>query len=262
MQVVQNIAVTENETVDIDGRVGEVDTIRERILTAFGEKLETALVENGYKLDLGDEVMRSFLPPIDFQYLPSVGYMPLLEENTALHGYHSNFDMQIQVQGVAEYGTIKPGQMAELIYADIVEAILGNTWTLGFDRGGPFKAVVGATITGATSGAIGYIAGVSLSSGAWDDEDAAGVLNLRRVDGDFINNEEIKIGSEIDVAMVDGVQAGINAVASTTGGLVDSIGILSAQPEFPNQDQKSTGVNVVFGINYKRVAGNPYSQTN
>jgi hypothetical protein len=231
-------------------------------LTKFGEKLETALIENGYNLDLGAEVMRAFLPPIDFGILPAVGYMPLLEENTNLHGYHAKLDLQIQVQGIATTGTIRPGPMTEIIYADLIESILGNAWTLGFDSGGTFKATVGATITGQTSAAVGYIAGVSLSSGAWADGDAAGTFNLRRVSGDFIDDEKLDIGSNDNFATVNGVLAGQNAITTTTGSLAESIDILAAQPQFPNQDQLSTGIEIVFGVNYKRVAGNPYSQTN
>ena len=238
------------------------DTIREQILTKFGEKLATALIENGYNLDLGAEVMRAFLPPIDFEYLPAVGYMPLLEENINLHSNRSKFDMRVQVQGVAKFGTIRAGVMSELIYADIDEAIKGNAWTLGFDSGGPFKATVGATITGQTSAAVGYIAGVSLSSGAWAGEDAAGTFNLRRVSGEFIDDELLDIGSNANVGTGDGVLAGQNAITTTTGGLAESIDILAAQPQFPNQNQSSTGIEIIFGVNYKRIAGNPYSQTN
>lgn len=237
-------------------------TIRQQIFAAWQAKLQTALVDNGYNLDLGAEVLFGFLPPIDWDQLPAIGFLPLVEENTALHGYHSKFNLQIQVQGIAETGTIKPGDLAELIYTDIVEAILGTVWTLGFDSGGTYKAAVGATITGATSGATGYIAGVSLSSGAWADGDAAGTLTLRRVEGEFIDDEEIDIGSNDDVATVDGTLSGENALTTTTGGLADAIDIIAAQPQYPDQNQLAAGMNVVFEVTYKRVAGNPYSQTN
>ena len=50
--------------------------------------------------------------------------------------------------------------------------------------------------------------------------------------------------------------------AVVTWSLDEAIDTVSAQPQFPNQDQLSTGITVVFGLKYKRVAGNPYSQTN
>lgn len=238
------------------------DAIREQIFDAFHAKLQTMLKVNGYNLDLGAEVFRAFLPPIDFEIMPSVGFIPLAETAQNLHGYHQNFDLQVQVQGIEKVGTIQAPQMVELLYADIVEAILGNAWTLGFDSGGTFKATVGATITGETSAAVGYIAGVSLSSGAWADGNAAGTFSLRRVAGDFINNEQINIGSNDDVATADGVLSGQNAIKTTTGSLVEEINVISAQGQYPNQDQLSAGISVVFGIKYKRVTGNPYSQTN
>lgn len=238
------------------------DSIREQIFENFGAKLQTALIENGYNIDLGAEVLRGFLPPINFEYCPAVGFLSLVEENTNLYNYKSNYSLQIQVQGIAPFGTIPPAQKVELIYADLIECILGHTWTLKFDSGGPYKAVVGATITGQSSGASGYISGVSLSSGDWTDEDAAGTFSLRRVKDDFINNEKLDIGSEDDVATVDGVLSNISALTSTLNDIADSIDIINAEPQFPNQGDKAVGMNIVFQINYKRIAGNPYSQTN
>lgn len=238
------------------------ETIREQLFLNFGAKLETMLKVNGYNLELGAEVFRAFLPPIDFSILPAIGFLPTTEEALDLHGYHQKFDMQLQVQGVAQVGTIQAGPMAELIYADIIEAVLGNTWTLGFNSGGPYKATVGASITGATSAATGYIAGVALDSGAWADEDAAGAFSLRRVKGAFENTEQLDIGSETDVATVDGILSAQGALETTTGNLADGIYILSARPQYPSAEQQSAGFEVVFGINYKRVTGNPYSQTN
>jgi hypothetical protein len=238
------------------------ETIRDQIFSNFQAKLQTMRTANGYNLELGDEVYFAFLPPVDFEILPAIGFLPTIEEATNLHGYHQKFDMQVQVQAVAKVGTIKAGTMAEMIYADIIEAVSGNVWTLGFDSGGPFKATIGATITGADSGATGYICGVSLDSGAWADEDAAGALELRRVEGEFNDDEKIDIESNDDVATVDGVQSAQGALETTTGNLADAIDILSARPQYPNAEQQSAGVEVVFSINYKRVTGNPYSQTN
>lgn len=238
------------------------ETIREQIFQNIGQKLSTALVENGYNLNLGVDVLVGFLPPLDSSLLPAVGFHPTVEESFDMHGYHQKFNMQLLFQGIAEIGTLLADTVCEQIYADIVEAVLGNSWTLGFDSGGPYKPAVGMTVEGETGGATGYIAGVSVSSGAWADEDAAGTFTMRRVKGDFQNNEQLNIGSNDDVATADGVAVGQNAVLTTTGGLADSIKVLSAQPQYPNQNQLAAGFQVVFGIEYKRVTGNPYSQTN
>jgi len=261
METFEQIALRESAATDLEF-VGDFLPIRERIFINWGLRLETIRVKNGFNLDLGVEVFRSFLPPIDFEYLPAVGFMPLVEENINIYGNHSKFDLQIQVQGVEKHGTIAPGPMAELIYADIVEAIQGPVWSLGFDSGGIFKATVGKYIIGQTSKATGYIAGVSVTSGAWADQDAAGTLTLRRVTGDFIDDEPLDIGSNDDVATVDGAASARSALKTPGGPLIDAIDVLSAKPEFPTQGQLSTGVNIVFGVEYKRVAGNPYSQTN
>jgi len=219
------------------------------------------LTANGYNLELGDEVYYAFLPPIDFDILPAIGYLPTTEETESLHD-QGKFKMQVQVQAVEKVGTIQGGPMAEMIYADIIEAVQGVVWTLGFDSGGTFKPIVGATITGVDSGATGYVTAVSLDSGAWGDGDAAGSFGLRRVEGEFNDNEQLDIESNADVATVDGVLSAQSALKTTTDDLADAINILSARTQYPNAEQKSAGVEVVFEIIYKRVAGNPYSQSN
>lgn len=261
MEIIQNIAVSEFPGADLEF-IGPTKTIREQLFDFFGTKLATMLKANGYNLDLGTEVFRSFLPTIDFGILPAVGFMPRAEESINLYGNHQKFDLVLDVQGIEKVGTIQAPQMVELIYADIIEAILGNTWTLNFDSGGTFKATVGKYISGQLSKATGYICGVSLLSGTWAAGSAAGTLTLRRVKGDFINNENFNIGSNADVATIDGVASASNAPLTTTGGLAEAIYLTSAEGQYPTADQQSAGINISFGINYKRVAGNPYSQTN
>jgi len=236
------------------------ETIREKIFDSIESKLQTILISNGYNLDMGKEAFRSFLPPLDYSVLPAVGFLPLFEESISLHGERQKANVQIQIQGVAKFGTVLPGQMAELIFADILENVLGTQWTIGFDSGGPFRAVVGATIIGETSAATGYICGVDVSGGTWSGEDAAGNFSLRRVSGEFLDDEQINIDENDDVCNIDGVLSGQGPVKTLTNSLADSIEFVSAVPQFPNQDQNSVGMTVVFNCKYGRIAGNPYSQ--
>ena len=261
MQTTEKIKLLENAGVNLDF-FGEFRPLRERIFGFFEQKLATMTKANGFNFDLGAEVFRGFLPPVDFEILPATGYIPRGEDSINLYGNHQTLALTVEVQGIAKIESIPPPQLVELIYADILEAVLGNTWTLNFDSGGTYKATVGKYIVGQTSRAIGYIGGVSLSSGAWTAGTAAGVFTLRRVVGEFLDDEPIDLGSNDDIATVDGAATALSALITTTGGLADGITVASAQPQFPNQDELSAGVNVEFLINYKRVAGNPYNQTN
>lgn len=62
--------------------------------------------------------------------------------------------------------------------------------TLTFDTGSTAAPVAGTIIT-ATSGATGVVYVVTLSSGAWGDNDAAGTITLGKCDGLFNDNEAV-----------------------------------------------------------------------
>jgi len=235
------------------------DPIREQILTAIHSKLANIQTVNGYNTDMGKEAFRSFLPPLDIDILPCVGFMPGTEENLTEKGLERS--LPIEIQGISEFGTLKTYEVAELLYADIVECVLGVQWSLGFDSGGTYQITIGSTITGADSGAEAYVCGIEIDSGAWADSDAAGILTLRRKnDYDFEDDEQIDIESESDVANVDGLQSGQSAIVSTTNSLANTLMLLTDGMQYPAEGQSTVGVNVRFGVTYRTINGNPYLQ--
>lgn len=64
-------------------------------------------------------------------------------------------------------------------------------WILNFDAGDIATAEVGGNCRGMTSGAVGVVAVVTLTSGSWAGSDAAGESVLREVVGDFQDNETL-----------------------------------------------------------------------
>ena len=66
-------------------------------------------------------------------------------------------------------------------------------WTLSFDTGGPAELVEGMRLVGETSGAIGEVLSVILSSGSWAGSDATGQAILYNVTGTFSDNEVIAL---------------------------------------------------------------------
>ena len=66
-------------------------------------------------------------------------------------------------------------------------------WLLNFDAGGPTELVDDMIITGQTSGAKGATLLVTLESGTWAGNDAAGFLVLYKVTGTFQDNEVISV---------------------------------------------------------------------
>lgn len=237
-------------------------SIRERILVSFGTRLADVRTSNQYASDMGAEVFRSFLPSIDSRIAPCVGYYIDMEENTALYARKEVRVLPVRVQGVAEFGSVLPPVMAERLYADINECVLGDQYTLGFDSGGTSEIVSGDLIEGETSGAEGLVISVSLDSGTWAGGDAAGNFTLRRVKGLFSNNEDLTVSAVTGMATVVGTLSGQGPVDLLTGGLADAITFFSGNLIMPDADGKTVGANIVFYVRYKQIAGNPYSQTN
>ena len=237
------------------------DSIREQILTAIGERLETLRISNQYNSDMGKQVARSHLPPIDSRLVPCVGYHVEQETNEDLYHRKEVKTMPVRVQGVAAFGSVKPPIMAERIYADICECILADQYTLGFDSGGTAEISAGDTITGQTSGAQALVISVSLASGTWAGGDADGTFILRRLKGIFSNNEEIKVGAVTGMATVDGTQSGQDCNALAGGGLSDAMTFYTGSITMPEADGSTVGVSIIFNVRYKQISGNPYSQS-
>lgn len=63
-------------------------------------------------------------------------------------------------------------------------------WTIPFDAGS-LEPVVGARVTGVTSGATGVLCGYTLQSGTWATLDAAGYVAVTALNGLFLGNEEM-----------------------------------------------------------------------
>ncbi len=236
------------------------DTIREQILSAIEDRLATILSAAGYNTDVGADVYRAFLVPLEFDNIPAIGFLPGDETLVRHHGCMAEYDWQMTFQAVDQYGNELASVAGEKLYADVLESVFGIEYSLGYDSGGTQVIAVGDTIEGADSGAQAIVGGVSLDTGAWLDSDAAGSLSLRRLIGTFADNENLNIGVETNVATVDGSITGTGAVANLTDGLGESLNFISGGMQFPDSDQLTVGVSLIISIKYKSIIGNPYSQ--
>jgi len=101
----------------------------------------------------------------------------------------------------------------------------------------------------------------SLDSGTWAGGDAAGALSLRRVVGELQDNEELTIGGNAGSATVDGLLSGTSPLDLVTGGLSEAITFSTGNIQMPEREGSVVGVQIIFRIKYRSIAGNPYSQT-
>ena len=88
--------------------------------------------------------------------------------------------------------------------------------TLSFD-GGIVEIFEGDTITGATSGETATVKKIQIASGAWADDDAAGILSVTSNTGTWTDGEDINvIGSKRAVVNGSG-QPSAKTIANASG---------------------------------------------
>jgi len=238
------------------------DSIREQICTAFKTRLQKILTSNQYNSDMGSNVMRSHLPPVDGSLAPAIGFHLDDEENLQAYEQSEQKELPIRVQGVSK--KISPNTYAEtteLLYADICECVLCEEWSVGYDSGGTTEIEAGDTIIDETTGATGLVESLTLDSGSWAGGDAAGTFTLRRVTGFFRNNSDLQVGVDTGLATVDGTPSGTGALELTTNNLCEAITFSTGNIKTPESDGNAVGVQIVIRVIYRSIAGNPYSQT-
>lgn len=237
------------------------DSIREQILTAFETRLGNILTANQYNSDMGKTVLRSHLPAIDGSFCPAIGFHLDDEENITQYHRDEQKELPIRVQGVSKFKTHTAAEKAELLYADICECVLAAEYSLDYDSGGTDEISPGDTITGETSAATALVIAASLDSGTWAGGDAAGTFTLRRLVGNFQDDEEIAVGADTGAATVDGLISGSGPLVLTTNSLAEGITFSAGNVQVPDADGTVVGVQIIFRVKYRSIAGNPYSQT-
>jgi hypothetical protein len=236
------------------------DSIREQMISAMTTKLAKIRKKYGYTSDCGSNVFRGLPVPLHEDFLPGSSIMPVLDAVDNLYGKGMKI-MQVRVQAVKLFGDKNPSEISEQLLADLIECIQGIVWTLSYDSGGTNIPVPGDTVLGETSSATAIIENVTLNSGTWAGGNASGDLALRRLSGEFEDDEELTIAGNSGVATVDGTASGEDALTSTTGGLAELIEYVSGGLEsYPEHNDKVVGAATVFNVGFKTKVGDPYSQ--
>lgn len=103
----------------------------------------------------------------------------------------------------------------------------GIDWAvLGFDQG-TSALQQGDAVSGFSSGATAVVDQVLVTSGSWGGSDAAGILLLKMVTGNFMDNEKIVIGAT-QMAMSDGASyAGLRGHQATTWSAADVVSVMA-----------------------------------
>lgn len=77
-------------------------------------------------------------------------------------------------------------------------------YTINYDAGTD-AIVEGDVITGASSGAVGIVTSITITSGGWATDDAVGVIRFHSWNGtNFTDNEKVKVAADATCADIDG----------------------------------------------------------
>ena len=236
-----------------------MNSIREEIIQANMTALAGIRTANGYNTDCGANVerVRQVFDPDD---LPAVDVWPQPDELSKEYGKNV-LVMPVRISGLALFGAENPSVVSEKILADLIECMLGITWSLPFTSGGTYVVQVGDVTRGDDSEATGYVTGVQVTSGSWETENAAGTLTLRRVKGQFLASETLSVGVESNVCTVNGNMSGTEARERIFGDLVERVEYAAGgTDEYPESGEVAVGAYALFNITYRINAGDPYSQ--
>ncbi|HEB83732.1 MAG TPA: hypothetical protein ENI92_01890 [Bacteroidetes bacterium] len=233
------------------------DTIREQIITAVIAALAAIRTTGGYASDCGATVYRA-RTAVDPDAAPFVNVFPQRETAEGDQYDQTRHVMPVKIEAAAAFAGDTAGQTAEALLGDVIECCCGDTFALSYTAGAT-RIQVGDTITGATSGASAYVAGVALASGSWAGGDAAGTLSLRRVAGVWQSGEDIQVSGDVCAATAS-TAGRTSAESRVTGDLAESIRYTGGgQAEFSHLDARLTGIQADFEVIYYTRAGNPFA---
>jgi len=230
------------------------DTIRHRIIAALADRALDIRTANGFTSDLGSSVQVGIAP------LAGNGIAIWPGDETAevdKYGRCIN-TMPVTVEAISSLGSSTPSAVLEPVLGDLIEAFTGEEITLAFTTGSSEIEALD-TITGVTSKQTGLVVAVTVSSGTWADEDAAGTLTLRRVTGNFTASENLKVGEVVSAKA--GAWSGSTAEYLACADLAKSIHYTAGGAQtYPEPGGARTGARAQFEIRYETKRGNPYAQ--
>jgi len=100
------------------------------------------------------------------------------------------------VAGITYYGNWDVGAAGTVVLTGVTGTFVDNealtSPTLSFD-GGDVEILKGETVTGASSGKTATVKIVTIASGAWETDDAAGYLSITSNTGTWTDDEEIHV---------------------------------------------------------------------
>jgi len=235
-------------------------TIREQILQLIKAELAKILISNGYYTNIGLHTIRGRYDVFPSE-LPAVVLLADQEEAIAFTG-RDECEMNITISGFSKYSNSYPeytdrlAHDAEAILGDIKTCMTSIRFTLDFSSGS-IEPRVGMTITGSSSGATSIVESISVASGSWATNDAAGTLSLRLPWQDYTTESLLTPGGGV-IASTTGTMTLIPPFSDLLNNIEYRRGGIDPLPD-PGEGAMKISAN--FSVVYVTLAGNPYKQS-
>ena len=173
----------------------------------------------------------------------------------------NSFELPITILGISEFGAASPDTIAIEMESDFMECFFGLAYNLPYIAGNSFDSVLGKTATHGATGKTLVIQSDSVTSGTWEDGDAAGTLKVIRptaltpLSGGF--------------TFSGGGFSGLLATITERNLLTDIFGSLdvrellytgSGVESYPGADDTVVTARLDMRVSYRIKQGNPYAQ--
>lgn len=232
-------------------------SVREQIIDAIVSRLAIVRTTNGYQTSAGASVFRAkaHLATAD---LPALVVWPGVETAIREYGRVHN-EMPVRIEAFSVPGSSDFSEASESLLSDVIEAMTCTQYAMAYTSGGTTAIAAGNTITGATSGATGYVQSVTLTSGTWAGGDAAGVITFRRKTGTF-SAENLNVGAATNLATINGTVTASKPDTTVCASLSTDIEYTGGgQESYPEDDDTITATTANFTIRYTTKVGNPFT---
>lgn len=230
-------------------------SIRQRLINAVESRLAKIRIENGFETDAGANVTLNNAQAA--RNFPCLDIQPGEEE---IDADRNRMEFRLRIEGIIDAANETGVAASERLLADIVEAMTSREIVVSFESGSlAVDPLPGDPVATESGSFAGVIASISLSSGAWEDGDAAGAMSFRRCAGRLRAGDTLQF-EDADFMDIAGVEAILTPEALAAGDLAENVVYSGGGPLVSEEPASAlAGAYAEIRIAYRHVAGNPYA---
>lgn len=222
-------------------------TLKHRIISNIDTDLRRITNTNGFDTNIGQTVYSGKLKLEDDE-CPVCTIIPGMEELVDKKYGKATYKLPVNIIGCIQLRPkLDPVSLGELVCSDILIALTSLRIKLRFSTG-TSEIKSGDTITGLTTGSIGRVYCVTVTSGSWASSDAAGFISCYLLEGRF-EAENIDGATILEVSSLPRSEYA-HDIQYIAGGV----------PNYPASGETILQAVVSLAYYYQMLVGNPYQQ--